>query len=85
VYHSLRQVLDFYNFRATEPHKVYPRRPDGTLEIFDDVPARYRSNVDVTDSPFDRVRGEEPPMTSQDERDIVDFLRTLTDGYERRR
>ena len=82
VYHSLRQVLDFYNFRATDPQRVYPRRPDGTLALFDDLPRRYWANVDITDPPFDRKRGEQPPMSAQDERDVTAFLKTLTDGYE---
>lgn len=81
VFHTLRQVLDFYAFRDTDPQKIYPRRADGTVRKFDDLPPRYRSNVDVTDPPFDRKFGETPAMTPQDEADIIAFLGTLTDGY----
>ena len=31
VFHTLQQVLDFYNFRDTNPEKVYPRAADGTV------------------------------------------------------
>ena len=84
VYHSLRQVLDFYNFRVVDPQRIYPRRLDGTLYEFNDIPPRYRTNVDVADPPFDRAPGERPPMSAQDEEDIIAFLETLTDGYRPR-
>lgn len=81
IYHTLQAVLDFYDFRDTRPQKIYPRAPDGTIEKEDDLPRRYRANVDVKDPPFDRRRGETPVMSPQDERDLIAFLRTLTDGY----
>jgi cytochrome c peroxidase len=81
VYRTLRQVLDFYDFRDTEPEKVYPRAADGSVEKFDNLPARYRGNIDVADSPFDRHAGEAPIMTTQDKTDIIAFLQTLTDGF----
>ncbi|HEY3849114.1 MAG TPA: cytochrome c peroxidase [Acetobacteraceae bacterium] len=81
-FHSLRVVLDFYNFRDVDPGRVYARAADGTVEKLNDLPPRYRANVDVTDPPFDRKPGEAPAMTSQDEQDLGAFLGTLTDGYE---
>jgi cytochrome c peroxidase len=81
VFASLQQVLDFYNFRDTEPQKTYPRRADGSLARFNDLPPQFHGNIDVTDPPFDRKRGETPAMTALDEADIIAFLRTLTDGY----
>ncbi|HZR90103.1 MAG TPA: cytochrome c peroxidase [Bradyrhizobium sp.] len=82
VFNSLQQVLDFYNFRDTNPDKVYPRAADGSLQKYDDLPAKYHANVDVSDPPFDRHPGETPAMTAQDEADIIAFLNTLTDGYQ---
>ncbi len=79
VYHTLQQVMDFYDFRDTEPAKIYP---DGSK--YNDIPQRYQANVDVTDPPFDRKPSEVPPMTAQDEQDIIAFLGTLTDGYRGR-
>jgi cytochrome c peroxidase len=82
VFTSLKDVLDFYNFRDTNPDKVFPRAADGTLQKYDDLPAKYHANVDVTDPPFDRHAGETPAMTEQDEADIIAFLKTLMDGYK---
>jgi cytochrome c peroxidase len=81
VYHTLQQVMDFYDFRDTAPQKIYARGADGSVRKFDDLPPRYWSNVDVTDPPFDRKMGDPAAMTPQDESDIIAFLKTLTDGY----
>lgn len=81
VFRSLQAVLEFYNFRDVAPGRVYPRRADGTVAKFDDLPRRYWANLDVADAPFDRHRGEAPAMSAQDMADIIAFLRTLTDGY----
>lgn len=82
VFSTLEQVLDFYNFRDTNPERVFPRAADGTVRKYDDLPLRYHANVDVTDPPFDRHAGDKPAMTEQDEADIIAFLKTLTDGYK---
>ena len=81
VFHTLRQVLDFYAFRDVAPEKVYPVGADGQVGKYNDIPPRYRGNVDVVDPPFDRKPGDPPAMSEQNERDIIEFLRTLTDGY----
>jgi cytochrome c peroxidase len=36
----------------------------------------------VSDPPFDRHLGDAPAMTAQDEADIIEFVKTLNDGYE---
>lgn len=82
VFHTLEEVLDFYNFRDTNPEKVYPRTADGSVQKFNDIPAQYHANVDVNDPPFNRHLGETPAMTAQEEADIIAFLQTLTDGYK---
>ncbi|MDE2580397.1 MAG: cytochrome-c peroxidase [Rhodospirillales bacterium] len=81
VYHTLRQVLDFYDFRDTEPQKIYPLGPNGDPDKFNDLPARYRGNIDATDPPFNRRPGARPALSPTDERDIIAFLQILTDGY----
>lgn len=78
-YHTLREVLDFYDFRAVAPQRIYSKTS------YEDLPAKYASNVDVVDAPFDRRIGEKPPLTSRDEDDVIAFLRTLTDGYRPKR
>ncbi len=81
IYHSLRQVLDFYDFRDTEPGRIYPRGPGGKIDKFNDLPARDRGNIDVVDPPFTLKRGDLPPLSAAEERDIIAFLGSLTDGY----
>jgi cytochrome c peroxidase len=83
IYHTLRQVLDFYNFRDTDPARIYPRAAGGNVEKFNDLPKKYQGNVDTIDPPFNRHLGEAPAMTARDEKDIIAFLKTLTDGYRR--
>ena len=84
VYHSLEQVVDFYTFRDIAPERVYPLDSAGRPDRFGDLAARYRSNVDTSDPPLDRHAGAPPGMTARDRRDLVAFLRTLSDGYSAR-
>ncbi|MGN6374063.1 MAG: cytochrome-c peroxidase [Sphingomonas sp.] len=79
VYHSLKQVLRFYADRDARPGAIYPRRADGTVAQFDDVPARYRANVDRIDAPFGRAPGSLPALTEREMDDIIAFLNALTD------
>jgi len=83
VLHSLRDVVRFYAERDTQPQKWYPRAPDGSTKIFDDLPAAYRANID-TQPPFDRHAGDSPPLSAADIEDIVAFLETLSDGFKGR-
>jgi cytochrome c peroxidase len=83
VYHTLQQVLDFYDERDTAPQKIYPRDARGMPRKFNDLPARFRDNIDTIDAPFDRRAGQTPILDAAEERDIIAFLKTLTDGYER--
>ena len=82
VFHTLQEVMDFYNFRDTNPEKVYPVSADGKVQKYNDLPSQYHVNVDVADPPFDRKLGGTPAMTAQDEADIIAFLQTLNDGYK---
>jgi len=83
VLHSLRDVVRFYAERDTQPQKWYPRAPDGSTKIFDDLPAAYRANID-TQPPFDRHAGDSPPLSEADIENIVAFLETLSDGFKSR-
>ena len=83
VYRTLKEVMDFYNFRDTDPEKIYPR-VNGVVRKFNDVPTQYHDNVDVTDPPLDRHAGDTPANTARDEEDIIEFIKTLNDGYDGR-
>ena len=80
--HSLEDAVRFYVERDTRPEKWYPHRADGTVVMYDDLPAADAVNVDVTDAPFNRHRGEKPALNEQEIQDIVAFLKTLTDNYQ---
>ncbi|WP_460910285.1 cytochrome-c peroxidase [Paraburkholderia jirisanensis] len=81
VYHDLKQVMDFYNLRNTNPGQIYPRDASGKVAQFNDIPPQYRNNVDFQDAPFDRKPTDQPAMTAQDVQDIIAFMQTLNDGY----
>lgn len=81
-YHTLMEVLRFYNLRQVQPERVYPTDGRGQVLRFDDLPAAVRGNVDTTDPPFNRTRGQPPAMSDRDLHDVVAFLKTLTDGYQ---
>lgn len=82
IYHTLKQVMDFYNLRSTNPEKIYPRDANGKVMVYNDLPAKYAANVDVADPPFDRKVGDKPAMSDQDIDDIIAFMKTLNDGYK---
>lgn len=75
VFTTLRDAVAFYNTRSTDPRRWYG--PEGE---FDDVPARYRANINVNSTPMNRRPGMPPAMSEAEIDDIVAFLRTLTDA-----
>jgi cytochrome c peroxidase len=77
---SLREAIAFYVERDTKPEKWYPRRADGTVVKFDDLPAQYHDNIN-REPPFGGKPGDRPVLSSAEIDDIVAFLGTLTDGY----
>jgi len=78
---TLHEAISFYNTRDTDPQRWYPT-VHGVVTKFDDLPKRYRANID-TQMPLDgRPPGSGPPMTEQDIDDLEAFLNTLTDDYE---
>jgi cytochrome c peroxidase len=81
VFHSLEQVLRFYATRDTDPGKWYPRKADGSIDQFNDLPPQYRGNVN-RDPPFGGKPGGKPVLGEQDIRDLIAFLGTLDDGYQ---
>jgi cytochrome c peroxidase len=79
--HDLRAAVAFYAERDTKPEKWYPRRPDGSIDKFNDLPSQYQGNVNM-DPPFGGKPGDAPALTDSEIDDIVAFLGTLTDGYK---
>ena len=77
--HTLQDVLRFYARRDTHPQEFYPRAADGSIDKFDDLPARYHGNVNV-EPPFDRKPGDAALLSDDEIADIIAFLNTLTDA-----
>jgi cytochrome c peroxidase len=79
---TLREAIGFYVRRDTHPEQWYPVDADGVVHKFDDLPAAYQSNVNTSEAPYDRRRGDEPALTPAQIDDVIAFLDTLTDGYQ---
>ena len=78
---TLKDVVTFYVQRDTSPEKWYPKNPDGTVNKFDDLPPQYHANVNTTEVPYNRQPGDAPALTDAEIDDVVEFLKTLSDGY----
>ena len=74
---NLRDAVAFYATRDTDPARWFPEG-----KKFDDLPARYHANVDVDTPPYQRRPQQRPQLTNGEIDDIVEFLYTLTDGYQ---
>ncbi|KAF1043738.1 cytochrome-c peroxidase [Xylophilus sp.] len=74
LFHSLEDVVRFYVERDVAPQRWYP----GKAHRPDDLPAAYAENLNM-DPPFGGKRGGRPALDEAEIRDIVAFLRTLTD------
>jgi cytochrome c peroxidase len=79
VFHSLAEVVDFYNTRDTHPQRWYPQ-VNGVVQVFNDLPEALRANV-VQSAPFGPRAGNRPSMNPREAADLVCFLETLTDGH----
>ena len=76
---NLRDAVKFYVTRDTNPELWYPKLADGTIQKFNDLPASAVENVNTTEKPYDRKRGELPRLNDEEIDDVVAFLKTLTD------
>ena len=74
VYKTLREAVTFYARRAVAPERIYPAG-----QKFDDVPPRYRVNVNIHAPVYNRRAGAAPPLSDAEIDDVVAFLQTLTD------
>jgi len=79
---NLTDVVRFYVTRDTNPERWYPLKADGTVDKFDDLPPAYRKNVNTTEVPYNRQPGMAPALNEAEIADLVQFLGTLTDGYQ---
>ena len=80
---SLKEALTFYVQRDTNPEKWYPQNPDGSIDKFNDLPAKYRVNVNLDEAPYNRQPGDAPALSDAEVDDVITFLHTLSDGFVR--
>ncbi len=80
AFDSLREAVDFYVRRDTDPALWYPQAASG-VQKFDDLPAGLAGSVNTTEVPYDRKAGGTPALTPAEVDDVVAFLATLDDGY----
>jgi cytochrome c peroxidase len=79
---TLRDLLEFYVQRDTNPEKFYPLDAGGQAQKFDDLPDQYKANVNTTEVPYNRGPGDVPALSDSDIDDVIAFLNTLTDGFQ---
>jgi cytochrome c peroxidase len=75
---TLQDVMRFYVERDTNPESWYPTIA-GRLRKFDDLPARYRENVNMSDAPLNRGPGDTPALDNLEIKKVIAFLGTLSD------
>jgi cytochrome c peroxidase len=78
-FHTLKDALDFYVRRDTDPQLWYPARGPGAAQKFDDLPENLKANIDVIDEPLTRKLGAPPAWNEAEIDDVIAFLNTLTD------
>jgi len=79
---TLRDALRFYVTRDTSPELWYPL-VNGVPDKFNDLPPKFRGNVNVTEVPYNRKPGDQPALSDAEIEDVLAFLATLNDGYTR--
>jgi cytochrome c peroxidase len=79
---TLREALQFYVLRDTNPEQFYPLDAGGRALKFNDLPDEYKSNVNTTEVPYDRGPDDLPALSDSDIEDVIAFLNTLTDGFQ---
>lgn len=78
-FNTLQQAVEFYITRDTSASTWYTDAL-GAVVPYNDLPLAERSLVNVTEGPYNR-RGQSPALDAQEIRELIAFLRTLSDGY----
>jgi cytochrome c peroxidase len=81
-FNTLKDAVTFYVQRDTNPEKWYPLNADGSVNKFDDLPERYRGNVNTVEVPYNRRPGDAPALSDAQVDDLIAFLKTLSDGFK---
>ena len=76
---KLRDVMHFYVERDIDSGNWYPTIA-AKLRKFDDMPARYRGNVNISDAPLNRGPRDTPALNDAEIAKVIAFLGTLSDA-----
>ncbi|HXZ16148.1 MAG TPA: cytochrome c peroxidase [Roseiarcus sp.] len=76
---TLREAVAFYATRDVNPERWYPKGEGAEVKKFDDLPEKYRPNVNIIEVPYDRQPGQKPRLNDHEIDAITAFLQTLTD------
>jgi cytochrome c peroxidase len=77
---NLTDAVAFYVTRDVNPERWYPKKMNGEIAVFDDLPQQYHGNVNRSEAPYDRKNGGSARLNEDEIIAIVAFLNTLTDG-----
>ena len=80
AFDTLREAVDFYVRRDTDPGLWYPRPPRACTSSTT-CPRGSAGSVNTSEVPYDRKAGGTPALTPAEIDDVVAFLATLDDGY----
>jgi cytochrome c peroxidase len=80
-FHNPEDLMRFYVERDTNPGKWYPKRANGKVDRFENLPPRDRDSVDFADAPMDRKLGGKPALNEAQIRDVIELLQTLNHRY----
>ena len=81
---SLREAIGFYVRRDTNPEEWYPLDSSGQAVKFNDLPAAYAKNVNISEAPYNRSRGMSAALSPAEIEDMLQFLQTLNDADQAR-
>ena len=81
VFDNLSDVVSWYITRDTNPMHWYVKADGVTVDVpYNDLPTIYDANVNIVEVPYNP--GVAPTLTPAEMNQIVNFLCTLTDGYD---
>ena len=78
VFKTVKEVVEFYATRNSNPTRWY-----GPAGVPNDLPVAYLPNIQKDKPPFNQPAEAGPVLTPAEIDDLVEFLKTLTDGYKR--
>ena len=81
VFDNLGDAVTWYATRDTNPGKWYVKADGVTVDVpYNDLPLNYDANINVAEVPYNP--GIAPTLNAGEINQIINFLCTLTDGYD---